>query len=136
MGLLDDLARAIFGGGQPERRFEDGTSGIQREAPEYGNVRFEDGTDGLRRPGGFPAQGLRTREQIQQAPFRMYEDQTFQGNPQAFAQNNPALRFYEDNSFGPAPYQNPIMGATNVTEQLQRNRTPYSPGEGPYIPRF
>lgn len=44
-------------------------------------------------------QGIRTQQQIQQAPFRMYEDGSFQGNPQQYQQRNPQARFYEDNTF-------------------------------------
>lgn len=51
----------------------------------------------------IPPNGLRTRQQIRNAPFKMFEDQTFQGNPAQFQAQNPQYTFFEDNSFGVRP---------------------------------
>jgi len=78
--------------GQGAVRFEDGSVGPRKATPQYGNVRFEDGSIGMLRPN--PQQ------------FKMYEDQSFQGDPRQFMQQNPGYRFYEDNTFS-APRQQP-----------------------------
>jgi hypothetical protein len=45
-----------------------------------------------------------TQPRLRQQPFKMYEDGSFQGNPQAFRATNPGTKFYEDNTFSnPAP---------------------------------
>ena len=52
------------------------------------------------RPTVSPSgQALRTPQQIQQAPPKLFEDGSFQGNPQVLKKQNPGFTFYEDNSF-------------------------------------
>ena len=46
---------------------------------------------------------VRTQQQIQTAPFKMYEDNSFQGNPTQFQASNPNYKFYEDNTFSKQP---------------------------------
>jgi hypothetical protein len=73
---------------------------------------------------------IRTQEQIRQAPFRMFEDQSFQGNPRQFLQQNPRVRFYEDNSFTP---DNQITNRLVQQGQLPQNQMEvYPQGVGPY----
>lgn len=62
---------------------------------------------------------IRTQQQIQAAPFRMYEDGSFQGNPQQFQRNNPGYRFYEDNTFSPSQAQR-LQGASPQSMDLRR----------------
>jgi len=42
----------------------------------------------------------------QNTPFRMFEDGTFEGNPNMFLSDNPGYKFYEDNSFSAPRPQN------------------------------
>jgi hypothetical protein len=47
-----------------------------------------------------------------QKQFKMYEDQSFQGDPRQFIQQNPGFKFYEDGSFAPPqarPQQKPFQ---------------------------
>lgn len=59
---------------------------------------------------------VRSQQQITQAPFRLFEDGTFQGDPRNFKSRNPAYTFYEDNSFREAP------GAVKSFETLLNRR--------------
>ena len=65
---------------------------------------------------GAPARpAARTMQQREAMPFKMYEDQSFQGNPRQFMQQNPGFQFYEDGSFAPPqamqyPRVNPETG--------------------------
>lgn len=79
---------------------------------------------------------LPQRNRNESPNLRMYEDNTFSGDPTAYANRNPGMTFYEDNSFAfrPRPYQNPIMGAQDPRKQITRGQTPYSPGEGISLP--
>jgi len=42
---------------------------------------------------------VRSQQQIQASPFKMYEDNSYQGDPRGFQNLNPGYRFYEDNTF-------------------------------------
>lgn len=49
-------------------------------------------------------------DEIRQSPFKMFEDNSFQGDPRQFRMDNPDFKFYEDNSFSaPRPLR---MGST------------------------
>jgi hypothetical protein len=77
---------------------------------------------------------VRTQEQIQSSPFKMFEDNSFQGNPSQFKASNPGYTFYEDNTFSrEQPTQRPfsIQGASDPMQQIRRGGTIYTPGEGP-----
>lgn len=52
-------------------------------------------------------------------PFKMYEDQSFQGDPSAFRASHPGFKFYEDNSFSPP---RPFNAVPQSPEQQLRFR--------------
>lgn len=54
----------------------------------------------------------RTRQEIAASPFKMFEDNSFQGDPSAFRAQNPNYTFYEDNTFAVGP---------RTREQIQRS---------------
>lgn len=53
----------------------------------------------------------RSQAQIQAAPFKMYEDNSYQGDPRGFQSLNPGYTFYEDNTFSApkAPITRPSL---------------------------
>lgn len=71
----------------------------------------------------------RTQAQINSAPFKMYEDNSFQGNPRQFMATHPGYTFYEDNTFtapglpvaqaqGMQPHNVPYEDSFTPTEAL------------------
>lgn len=112
--------------------------------------------------GQGSANGLRTMEQIRSAPFKMYEDGSFQGAPPQDLRGQ--YRFYEDNSFAPInyaqkmpqvsfpqvnpmgftgssiqePYQGlqntgPVMDWDSIPNNYTAGRTGYYQGSNPYL---
>lgn len=82
-------------------------------------VRFEDGSIGKRKPApqarpqgsGAPARRQSPGVQLNDTrQFKMYEDQSFQGDPRQFMQQNPGYQFYEDGSFAPPKRQRVTPG--------------------------
>jgi hypothetical protein len=67
-----------------------------------------------------PMGRVRTQEEKDAAPFRMFEDNSFQGDPSQFKVGNPNYRFYEDNSFSAPPQlqvttgDSPQAGGRNI----------------------
>lgn len=88
MAFLNDLINLLGGGQKPQAyKAKDG-----RSVPLPAKAMVQDG-----QPGGYPA--VRSQQQIQASPFKMYEDNSYQGDPRGFQNLNPGYRFYEDNTF-------------------------------------
>ncbi len=121
--MLGDLIRKILGNDQPPARKLAkriapgaasgslmGRSGVQDASQLPSGMNFD--RQSLNIPEGFGGtnpplpqgmrfqSGLRDQRAKDVAPFRMFEDNTFQGRPSDnFRMTNPDYTFYEDNSF-------------------------------------
>jgi hypothetical protein len=107
---------------------------MSRKAGSY--KQYEDGSDNRGRRAmdsldDFQS-SVRAQQQIQQAPFRMYEDNSFQGDPRQAALARPSTTFYEDNSFSsPQPLQRAnVSGGLRVQPAQPRQPIQLAPGGG------
>lgn len=81
--------------------------------------------------GAQQPQPLRTQQQVRGAPFKMYEDNSFEGNPAAFQKANPNFKFYEDNTFSEPDMS---FGQPNTQQQPSALQTLLQGGQ--YNPGF
>lgn len=79
-------------------------------------------------------QGYVTAEQYNQMmapkPFKMYEDQSFQGDPRQFMMANPSYRFYEDNSFSPPQALQDASNSLSVRPPVDSRQLQVAPSNG------
>lgn len=111
MSLLNDLVN-MFVGGQAVKKGATAAQAIPSRLP-----RME------KRP--MQPMAVKNQGQINSAPFKMYEDNSFQGDPRQFIGENPGYRFFEDNTFSApslriAPPAAPRSGAAYSGVQMAR----------------